>query len=70
MSALLGAHCGYRHILLEQQAYSLVWASVGLFVLSTVFMYLTRDVVWYAQEEQARAAATGDSDVAESTRLA
>lgn len=63
-SALLAALYGYLYVLLEQEAYSLVWGSVGLFLRSTVFMYVTRNIDWYSQE---RKVAAGSGDAAASS---
>ena len=46
----------YLYILLQLEDYALLMGSVGLFLVLTVIMYLTRKIDWYSiQQEKMKA---------------
>jgi inner membrane protein len=47
LGALLAALYGYLYILLQLEDLSLLFGSIGLFVVLAVIMYVTRNINWY-----------------------
>jgi inner membrane protein len=41
---------GFLFVLLQLQDYSLLFGSIGLFIVLGIFMYLTRKINWYKEE--------------------
>ena len=44
----------YLYILLQLEDYALLMGSIGLFVVLSVIMYLTRKIDWYASPQEIR----------------
>ncbi len=42
----------YLYILLQLEDYALLMGSIGLFVVLSVIMYLTRKIDWYASSQE------------------
>lgn len=47
IAGLLSVLYGYLYILLQLQDYSLLFGSLGLFIVLTTVMYITRNIDWY-----------------------
>jgi len=47
MGLVLSALYVYLYILLHLQDYSLIFGSIGLFLILSTVMYITRNVDWY-----------------------
>ncbi len=54
IATLLAALYGYLYSLLGQEEYSLLWGALGLFALVAVFMFVTRNVDWYGERNDAQ----------------
>jgi inner membrane protein len=50
IAAELGAIYGFLYVILQQQDYSLLFGTVGLFIVIAVVMYATRNIDWYARD--------------------
>ena len=48
----LSAIYGFLYVILRQQDYSLLFGTAGLFLVLAVVMYTTRNIDWYARDEQ------------------
>ncbi|MDC7126897.1 MAG: cell envelope integrity protein CreD [Spirochaetales bacterium] len=51
MIPVMGLSYGYLYFVLQSEDYALLMGSIGLFVIVSVVMYLTRKVEWYGKAE-------------------
>ncbi|MCH9675625.1 MAG: cell envelope integrity protein CreD [Gammaproteobacteria bacterium] len=56
ITGLLGGMYAFLYSLLELESYSLLGGAIGLWVLTAVFMWVTRRINWYGNEGEAHAA--------------
>lgn len=54
VGGILAILYAYLYILLQLEDYALLMGSIGLFVVLSVVMYLTRKIDWYASPQEAR----------------
>ena len=54
MAVGLTAIYGFLYVILRQQDYSLLFGTVGLFIVLAVVMYVTRHIDWYARDERVK----------------
>ncbi|MEM7253415.1 MAG: cell envelope integrity protein CreD [Pseudomonadota bacterium] len=55
ITALLSGMYAFLYSLLELESYSLLSGAIGLWVLTAIFMFVTRRINWYGTEEKAHA---------------
>ena len=49
MGSTLAAMLGFIYVLLSAESFSLLFGSIGLFIMLAILMFVTRNVDWYAQ---------------------